>query len=184
MLLSDQLQQAAKVVEQGGVIAYPTEGVYGLGCSPSNEAAVQELLAMKQRSIKKGLILVANDFAQVEHFTHPLDSEKLAPIFRTWPGPTTWVFPASEQAPYWITGEHDSIAIRISAFKLIQQLCALIGPLVSTSANIAGHPAAQDAAEVGQIFADTSVFVVDAPLGGLTKPTSIYDARTGKNLRD
>ena len=94
--------------------------------------------------------MVANEFSQVEHFTRPLPTEKLSPILSTWPGPTTWVFPASEQAPYWITGEHDSIAIRMSAFTVIQQLCELTGPLVSTSANIAGQPAAMDATEVRQ----------------------------------
>lgn len=183
MNLQQQIQQATEIVINGGVIAYPTEGVYGLGCSPFNEIAVQKILQLKQRSISKGLIIVSDSFSAVKDLTLPLAKESYEKIMATWPGPITWVFPASEHAPAWITGSHKGIALRISQYPLIKQLCEKTGPLVSTSANIATQPAAMSAQEVNDIFADAIDYIIDAPIGNLTKPTPIFDAMSGKQLR-
>ena len=113
-LSSLKLNFAADCIFQGGIIAYPTEAVYGLGCDPLDQQAVLRLLALKQRPIAKGLILVASQMQQIEPFIQ-VDSNTLCKIKKTWPGPVTWVIPAQSWVPEWLTGKHQSIAVRISA---------------------------------------------------------------------
>lgn len=181
--LEQQLAQAASIIVQGGVIAYPTEGVYGLGCSPFDQHAVETLLALKKRPLEKGLIVVASEWQQVAELTKSIGSKQLAHVFASWPGAITWIFPASKKAPTWITGAHDSIALRISNFPLIKALCQRVGPLVSTSANIAAEPAAINASQVRGIFVDKLGIIVEADVGSLATSTPIFNASTGEQLR-
>lgn len=181
--LDEQLKTAANAIAEGGIIAYPTEGVFGLGCSPFNEAAVKKLCQLKNRPLSKGLIVIARDFAELESLTLPLPHKKLDAVLETWPGAVTWVFPASAEAPRWVTGEHTSIALRVPSFSLLQQLCALTGPLISTSANISSQPAATSAHQVSEAFRDCLDYIVDASTGMLDKPTPIYLALNGKRVR-
>jgi len=179
--------QAATALNQGGVIAYPTEGVWGLGCDPLNQAAVMRLLDIKQRPLDKGLILIAAHLDQLKPLLDlaALPTDRLAAVLATWPGPHTWIMPAHPSAPRWITGTHDSIAVRISAHPVVIALCdAFGGALVSTSANPAGAwPAktvdAFDPALLAQIDG-----IVEGEVGGLERPTPIRDARDGSALRD
>ena len=153
MSLSESLQDVIAALRGGGVIAYPTEAVWGLGCDPANAAAVERLLALKQRDMAKGLILVAADLAQVESLLHGLDSQQRQRVLASWPGPHTWVVPVSADFPLWVRGQHDSVALRVSAHAGVQALCrAFGGPLVSTSANRSGAAPALDEAGVRQQF--------------------------------
>lgn len=180
------LAQATDAVRNGGVIAYPTEAVWGLGCDPNNESAVQKLLAIKQRPVDKGLILIAANLDQLRPYLDlpALPSERLAEVLATWPGPHTWVMPAQRQAPRWITGAHEGIAVRISAHPVVVALCMAFGtPLVSTSANFAGAPApvTREAFDPALLAALDGIMAGDT--GGLARPTPIRDARTGAELR-
>ncbi|RLA24971.1 MAG: tRNA threonylcarbamoyladenosine biosynthesis protein RimN, partial [Gammaproteobacteria bacterium] len=131
-----KVRMASRALQQGKLIAYPTEAVYGLGCDPLNEAAVMSLLSIKQRPAHKGLILVASDFSQLQPFINP-SQEMLQRIIPTWPGPITWVIPVQSWVPTYLKGTHHSIAVRVSAHPLVRQLCASYGgAIVSTSANI------------------------------------------------
>lgn len=168
-------------LQQGGVIAYPTEAVFGLGCDPLNETAVKRLLALKQRSIEKGLILIASNFAQVAPFLQPLNEQQQA---CTHPSDTTWVFPANATAPRWITGKFDSIAIRVTQHEPIKQLCDLFGSaLISTSANLSGQSPALTTHAVISQFEQRLDGILDNDIGSLAKPTQIKDSLTGHILR-
>ncbi len=184
MVDDDVLQQAATVLHQGGLIAYPTEAVYGLGCDPFNRNAVERLCALKQRSLKQGLLLIAANFAQVERLIAPLPQAALDRAKATWPGPHTWVFPRSAEVPDWISGEHSGIALRVSAHPIAVALCEQFGgALVSTSANRHGTPPALSAAEVAAGFGNSINLIVEGALGGLGQPTPIRDALSGAVIR-
>ena len=135
-----QVQRVARVVRQGGVISYPTEAVWGLGCDPWDELAVGRLLALKDRPVHKGLILVADNIRQFDFILADLPQVWQDQLASTWPGPTTWLVPHQNRLPEWITGGHPGVAIRVSDHPLVRDLCALTGPLVSTSANPSGRP--------------------------------------------
>ncbi len=174
------------VLRSGGVIAYPTEGVWGLGCDPRDEAAVLRLLALKRRDVGKGLILIASSAAQLAPFidTAPLTATRLAEVHASWPGPNTWILPSSGTAPRWITGDHDGIAVRVTAHPVVIELCdAFGGALVSTSANIASEPSpcTRDALDP-RIVAGVAAVVAGETLGRL-QPSTIRDARSGRTLR-
>jgi len=175
---------ACAALRAGGVIAYPTEAVWGLGCDPRNQGAVDKLLALKRRDWRKGLILVAADFAQLEPFVQLPSRTAQKRAFSTWPGPATWIFPASDHTPMWISGERDSVAIRVSAHPLVQALClAYGGPIVSTSANRAGHDAARSASAGRLAFGRSIDALVPGALGKLESPTVIRDVISGMILR-
>ena len=180
------LAQAAILLRNGGVVSYPTEGVWGLGCDPRNEAAVLKLLAIKERPVEKGMILIAADLEQLRPWLSldALPAERLAAALGTWPGPHTWVMPASGDAPRWITGAHDGIAVRISAPPLVAELCrAFGGPLVSTSANLSARPAPRERDEFDPELLARIDGVTMGETGGLQRPTPIRDARSGVVLR-
>lgn len=181
---STHLRLAATVLRKGGVIAYPTEGVWGLGADPRNERACTKLLAMKQRPWEKGLILVAAHPDQLTDFIEIPSKAAWKRAAVTWPGPNTWVFPCAEDAPMWITGEQDSIAVRISAHDDVRALCDRFGgAIVSTSANPAGRDPAMSATQVRLYFGEELDGLLPGTLGGLDRPTSIRDAVTGHILR-
>ena len=180
------IAEARYFLRNGGVIAYPTEAVWGLGCDPRNEAAVLRLLALKQREVDKGLILIAADEAQLAPYIDmaALDETQRTEVRASWPGPYTWIVPASTTAPAWITGSHSGIAVRVSAHPTVIVLCnAFGGALVSTSANRAGEPAvsSRDALDPAVVEGVDAVTVGET--GGLLRPTAIRDARSGDMLR-
>jgi L-threonylcarbamoyladenylate synthase len=177
---------AAALLHAGGVLAYPTEAVFGLGCDPHDRMAFGRLFALKQRPATQGVLLIAADFAQVEHYIELADvpGEVLQQVRASWPGPYTWIFPRSVVAPAWIAGAHAGIALRVTAHEPAAALCrAFGGALVSTSANPHGQPPARAAQTVTEYFGDALDGVLDAPLGGQGQPTVIRDALTGAIIR-
>lgn len=176
---------ACRALARGGIVAYPTEAVFGLGCDPANAGAVDRLLALKQRDRRKGLILIAADMEALVPWIAPLTPGVRARVEPTWPGPVTWLLPAAEHCPARVRGEHDTLATRVTAHPVAAALCrAWQGALVSTSANRGGGEPARDAAAVRALFGDAIDLVIDAPVGGLERPTPIRDARTGASLRE
>lgn len=177
---------AAQLLRRGGVIAYPTEGVWGLGCDPDDEAAVMRLLALKQRAVDKGLILAAASVAQLDGRIDwtALEAARRDEVLASWPGPHTWILPAAAGTPRWITGQHDSLAVRVSAHPVVAALCAAFGgALVSTSANLAAAPAPRSHGELSpEILAGVDA-IVAGETSGLAQPTTIRDARDGQQIR-
>lgn len=176
---------AVAALRRGGIVAYPTEAVYGLGCDPANAAAVARLLALKQRPASRGLILIAADEAALRPWLAPIDADTEARVAPTWPGPTTWLLPAAEDCPAILRGDHETLAVRVTAHPVAAALCrAWGGALVSTSANPSGGQPVRDAAAARQLFGAGVDAVVEGAVGGRERPTPIRDARTGQTLRD
>ena len=168
----------------GSIIAYPTEAVYGLGCDPFNHNAVTQLLMLKKRSLEKGFILIASTWKQVASLTQPIDPKALARVFQSWPGPFTWVFPASSKVPSWIRGKHPTTAIRVTDHPIAKLLCHRFGgPIVSTSANREGENPIRNVRMFRMIFGKQINKILEGPLGLSHRPTEIRDAITGEVLR-
>ncbi len=177
------LREAARCIRGGGLVAYPTEAVYGLGCDPLDRAAVTRLLVLKRRRLAKGLILIAADFEQLHPFVRPLVPARMAQVLARWPGPDTWVLPAADAVPTWLRGAHDTLAVRVTAHPVAAALCrACARALVSTSANPSGYPPARTPLQVRQRLPGLD-YILHAPLGGAPRPSTIRDGLTGKVLR-
>ncbi|WP_125783213.1 Sua5/YciO/YrdC/YwlC family protein [Pseudoalteromonas rubra] len=179
-------QNAVEALQQGGLICYPTEAIFGLGCDPDNEQAVYALLALKDRPVEKGLILIADNFAQCLPYVDDskIPQDKRAEIFSSWPGPVTWLLPVKASAPEWVTGGNPSIAIRVTDHPVVKELCQAFGkPIVSTSANFSGEEPAKTLAEAQAAFGDRVAFYQAGELGKQTSPSQIRDALSGKVIR-
>jgi L-threonylcarbamoyladenylate synthase len=177
---------AAALMRSGGVLAYPTEAVYGLGCDPHDQHAFERLFALKQRPPTQGVLLIAAEFAQVERYIDlaAVPAHVLDQVRASWPGPNTWIFPRSAVVPAWVAGAHAGIALRVTAHEPAAALCRAFGAaLVSTSANPHGQPPARDAETVVSYFGDALDGLLDAPLGGQDRPTVIRDALSGAIIR-
>ncbi|WP_339858914.1 L-threonylcarbamoyladenylate synthase [Pseudohongiella acticola] len=184
------IKKAVRVVEAGGVIAYPTEAVWGLGCDPDNREACLTLLQIKQRPVEKGMILVAASVAQFAALLSPLPVAQQKQLQQAWAnqaktGPVTFLVPDLEdQVPWWVKGSHESVALRVSLHSQVQQLCqALAAPLVSTSANITGTSPATNRLRVEKTLGSQLDFILPGSLGGATKPSQIIDINTGRVIR-
>lgn len=178
------LHTAARVIRSGGVIAYPTEGVYGLGCDPLNGSAVDRILAIKRRDPGAGLILLGASGEQLDPFVS-VTAEERARMNEHWPGPVTFLAPASEAVPARIRGRHATVAVRVSEHPLARRLAELAGtPLVSTSANRSGRPAAVNVFQLRRQLGAELDFVVNGACLRPGKASTIIDLASGKTLRD
>lgn len=168
---------------RGGLIAYPTESCYGLGCDPHNARAVQRLLHLKGRPQNKGLILIAECFNRLQPYLAPLTAPQRETVFPTWPGPHTWLIPVSRKTPRWLRGKHPTLAVRVSAHSQAAALCHVLGSaLVSTSANRAGLKPLKTYAACRKTFGD-KVLVAPGRIGKRKKPSIIHDLVSGKIVR-
>lgn len=180
----DQIQHVVDVLKNGGIIAYPTEAVFGLGCDPRNEAALQRLLQLKGREAEKGFILIAANYTQLKPYLSDLDKDTEQELLASWPGPVTWLVPANETVSTSLRGKHTTIAVRVTDHPLVQQLCTHFGgAIVSTSANPAGEEAARNVEQVKNYFSDKLDAILEGQTGGLSKPTEIRDALSKKVIR-
>lgn len=178
------LKHASDAVRNGGVVAYPTESVFGLGCDPLNHAAIERLLLLKHRNADQGLILIAATTSQLEPFIQDIEPLLWQSVLRSWPGPVTWLIPAKAAIPHLLTGNHNTLAVRVTAHRIAADLClACDSALVSTSANLSGQPPAHDAAEVEACFGTQLDYILDGTVGSLKNPTEIRDAVSGDILR-
>jgi len=180
-----RVQQAARAVWRGGIVAYPTEAVYGLGCLPQARQAVERLLAIKRRSWRKGLAIIGADLAQLEPLVIMPRGPLRAEILSSWPGPVTWALEARAGVPSWLSGGRNTLAVRVTDHPLARRLCLQAGsPLVSTSANRSGHPPCTRALQVRREFGAELDYVLAGALGGLSRPTTVRDGLTGAVLRE
>ncbi|MDX1569974.1 MAG: L-threonylcarbamoyladenylate synthase [Xanthomonadales bacterium] len=175
---------AAEIVAAGGLIAYPTESIYGLGCDPRNPYALTRLIELKGRDAAKGLILIAANETQLQGWLDPSRPEELQAARATWPGPVTWVMNAAPDVEPPLAKADGTIAVRIPDHEVCRRLCiACRSVLISTSANRSGQPPARTTEDVIEIFGSGVDGIVEGECGGRERPSEIRDARTGEVLR-
>ncbi len=186
MMNTSTIKKAAEVFAQGGIIAYPTEAVFGLGCDPDNESAVKKLLSIKQRPIHKGLILLAANYTQLLPYINDsaITQENRLSILSRWPKAITQVLPANKNISPLLCGNFDSIAVRITDHEDVVALCEKTNKaIVSTSANLTGENPAMTWQQAQQQLGNKIDFIVKGKTSGLSKPSTIINGLTGEILR-
>lgn len=180
------MNSVVEAFQSGGVIAYPTEAVFGLGCDPDNHAAVEKLLAIKKRPVEKGLILLAANYDQLLPYIddNAITQDKRFSVLSRWPDGITQVISANKKTPEFLTGAFDSIAVRITSQPDVVALCKAVGkPIVSTSANLTGDSPCKTWQEVEQKLGDKVDYIVKGKTLGFTQPSKIINALTGEVIR-
>jgi L-threonylcarbamoyladenylate synthase len=180
---STSYRRIAAHLKSGGLIAYPTESCYGLGCDPDNRSAVQRLLKLKQRPQNKGLILIASSYRQVSRYLHPITPDQQQLLKTAGARAITYLMPALRSAPRWLRGSHDTLAIRLTAHKQAAQLCRGVNSaLVSTSANRSGQRPARTHAQCRRLFG-RKVLVLTGRVGKRKNPSTISRWADGRIIR-
>ncbi len=177
------LVQAARALAMGGVIAYPTEAVFGIGCDPWNETALTRLLRLKRRPAGKGLIVIAAAPEDLSRLVIFPDAEVLCRVLASWPGPVSWVLPVAPGVSRRLTGGRGTLAVRVTAHPVASVLCRHLGPLVSTSANPGGCVPAASGARVRAYFRAGLDYIVPGEVGGAAFVSEIREALSGAVLR-
>ena len=176
-------RRIAAHLRRGGLIAYPTESCYGLGCDPDNRAAVLRLLKLKQRPQHKGLILIAASYRQVARYLQPLPAAQQRQLQEAGAQAITYLMPARHSAPRWLRGAHDTLAVRLTAHRQAAQLCRNANSaLVSTSANRSGQRPAKTYAQCRRLFG-RKVWVLPGRVGKRKKPSTIRAWADGQIIR-
>lgn len=182
MAPSIPLQRAGRIVRSGGVVAYPTEGVYGLGCSPHDLDAVQRLLDIKRRDPAMGLILIAAEPLQLAEWV--ADGVRIEELSGTAQRPVTWLVPAADWVPYIIRGQNDGIAVRITRHPVAAMLSRVAqSAIVSTSANISGRPPARNSMILRRVFGHLVDCIVAGRCGPARGASEIRDWQSGSIVR-
>ena len=171
-----------QILISGGVIAYPTESVFGLGCDPSNEQAITKILEIKKRTLEMGFVLLTPNIKIVSGWVN-MSNKQLKIFSSPSPKPTTYIVPASDSAPKWLA-VNNTLAIRLSNDPFIKNICGLLGlPIVSTSANLHGEPPCRSADEVQKIMGSQLDYIVFKKTGPFNNPSTIVDLISGKTIR-
>jgi len=179
-----RLSAALQAMRCSGVVACPTEAVWGLSCDPYDSLAVGRLLQLKQRPVSKGLILVASSVSQLEFLLSDLPAQQREQLAASWPGPATWLVPHSDRIPPWIHGAHPTVAVRVTAHPVLSSLCsAWGGALVSTSANPGGAQPARAMFQVQRYFGASLEAMLPGHTGTAGRPTVIRDLASGQIIR-
>lgn len=183
-----RFENALAILNNQGVIAYPTESVFGLGCDPDSDIAIQKILDLKQRSASKGLILIADNIEQLMPYVDfsELSEMQINRINESWPGNITWIVPSKSTLSPLISGDFDSVAVRVSSHPFVKKITQQFGkPLISTSANLSTLEACKTAEQVELMFSDNPLLehVIHQPVLGYSSPSKIFDALSGDQLR-
>lgn len=178
------VEACLSALRSGAVIAYPTEGVWGLGCDPQNPDAVNKILNLKQRHVSKGLILIGSSDLHFDSLLDGLAQDVQKKIRASAGQHITWLVPHRGLILPCVHGDSDKVAIRISTHPIVKALCEGFGSaIVSTSANPAGAESARDRSEVERYFSGEPRVIAPGEVGGLKKASTIIDAETGTILR-
>lgn len=178
------IYQASHILHASGVIAYPTETVWGLGCDPFNLSALERVINIKRRDADKGLILVAADISQFDFLLADCSENDLEKLKASWPGAVTWLVPHKNRVPHLVHGKFDTVAIRVSSHPMVQALCQQFGgPIVSTSANFSGKPTVTSAIQARTVLGPYLDFILQGPVGLAKSPSRIIDLSSGRVIR-
>lgn len=176
------LEKITAILKGGGIIAYPTESCYGLGCDPDNEQAVMKIITLKKRAVDQGVIIIGANLDSLKPYCDTLKAPDIKKIAKTWPGPTTWLVPSSTH--YWLRGKHPTLAMRVPDHVGAREICTHFGkPIVSTSANPHHFASAKTADAVYDYFNASVDLIVPGKIGKRQTPSTIIDLKTQKTIR-
>ncbi len=180
-----RLREISRQINRGALIAYPTDTIWGFGCSPLSVRAVERLQQLKRRSANKGLILLSPELEYLKPFidesTYYRYHKRLSLVTKK---PVTWIVKASQYCPDWLTGYRDTVAIRLTRVTQVKFLCDFSHtPLVSTSANISRRKPIRNSLLAHKHFQHSVDYIIEGFETGSQQASEITDLKTGKILR-
>jgi L-threonylcarbamoyladenylate synthase len=170
------LEEAATLIRAGGIVAAPTDTLYGLAADPFSGAAVEKIFAVKGRSAERALPLIAADIEQIERWLSPVSPAGRLLAAAYWPGPLTLLVARPAVLPEAVTGGFEQVGVRVPAHAVARELCRVCGrPLTATSANVSGAPASADPDVIAQTMDEGVGLLLDAGHTRGGPPSTIVD---------
>jgi L-threonylcarbamoyladenylate synthase len=172
----DAIEEAATWIRNGGIVAVPTDTLYGLAADPFRADAIARVFAVKGRPVERALPLIAADAAQIEEHLGPLSSMGARLAARFWPGPLTIVVVAPAALARDVSGSTGTVGVRVPADRVVRAIAAACcRPITATSANIGGEPATSDPEEVERALGDRIDLLIDTGRTRGGAPSTIVD---------
>ncbi len=160
-MMNEQVQIAGDIVLKGGIILYPTDTIWGIGCDATNQEAIQKLFKIKQRPDNKSLLVLMDGLKMLSVYLEYIP-DSAREIINTAQKPTTIIYQKARNLAPNLLGEDGSVGIRITSDPFCKQLMGFTGkPIISTSANLSGKPTASSFFEIEEIIRDSVDFVVE-----------------------
>ena len=171
-----QINKAVECVRQGGVIVYPTESVYGLGCDPFNRLACEKIMALKQRENKAGFICLLSSLQHLNSLISPIRVIEYNKIKSSELDHVSWILPAKADLPDWLKTSDNTICVRYSQHQVVKQLCDLLGQsIISTSANLQGQKSVETIEQAKKVFGQKVDYYLDMPVGSNSSVSTIRE---------
>lgn len=156
------LQQVVDCLQQGGIVAYPTDTIYGLGCDIHNKQSLERLYRLKERSHKTPFSFICNDISQIAEYA-AVSNRNFKILKRQLPGPYTFILEATRQAPALLASRRRTVGVRIPDHPIPRELVRLLGrPIVTTSANRHGEEPWEDPSLIAEDMAGQVDMVIEA----------------------
>lgn len=174
------LQAAADIIRDGGLVAFPTETVYGIGADGTNPAAIRRIYEAKGRPESKPILVLVSDRRDLDRLVRCIPGRVQALMDACWPGPLTLVFPALESVPRELLGQGTTIGVRHSGAAIAGALCRAVGgPVTAPSANRSGEPEPLTAEDVAAQLGDGVDLILDGGRSPSDRPSTVVDVSTG-----
>lgn len=183
---SERIANAIKILKEGGVIAYPSDTIPGLGCLPDQQQALQRISNIKKRCSSKAYILLGSKWSQFSPF--------VAEDWLIWLSkqetttPTTWVVPCKRRTLSLLTAEFETIAVRLVRHPVVEKLCRACGVITSTSINLSGQETIVDLENLPQHFVEEVDLILNTTENHQCfesgKGSRIIDAQSGNLIRE
>jgi L-threonylcarbamoyladenylate synthase len=171
-----------RFIANGGVVAYPTESCFGLGCNPQNFRGIKKLNLLKKRPTNKNFILIAAELKQIKNIIQKLNKKQIENLYTKWPGPHTWLIKANRTCPSWLK-KNNKVAIRIPNLNICQDFLSSVDMAVtSTSANKTKQHPIKNYREACRYYKH-SVRIIKGRIGRNKKPSQIQDFDTKVIIR-
>ena len=175
--LQEQLQTAIETLRTSGVVAFPTDTLYGLGADYASPSAVQRVIDIKGRSSATGLPLLLSGVGQLPLVTGDIPKSVWPLVERFWPGPLTLILSRSDQVSDLVTGDRSTVAVRVPDHPVPRALAQGLGrPITGTSANLTGQPPATTAGKVRSQLGESVDLIIDGGESPLGLPSTLLDA--------
>lgn len=169
---SRHISQVVETLRQGGVIIYPTDTTYGIGCDIFNRKGVKKIFQIKQRDSRKPFSFICSDLAEISNYAQ-VSNFAFKIMKRHLPGPYTFVLEATKIVPDSLSTKQKTVGVRIPENKICQEIVKELGhPLVTTSANISGDETPQDPRKIDDVMGRMVNLIVDGGIS-LGEPSSV-----------
>jgi L-threonylcarbamoyladenylate synthase len=179
------IKRLSNAIENGAVIAYPTDTIWGFGCHPMLASSAIRILNIKHRPVSKGLILLSSRIEYCAPYIDPgLSQQQIDLVRQENQHPVTWLVPASRNCPVWLRGEFPTVAVRITDHPFIEALCSeMHAPIISTSANRHRRAVIRNALQARRQFGGELNHIVTGFNRGTNHPSEIKSLATGDTIR-